>query len=705
MHDAATSPTSPPQARRLPVRREHFGASWVDPYAWLRDPGWPDVTDPAILAHLRAENAWADAVMAPQRPLVERLFLELCGRIEADDASVPVREGAFDYRWRYRPDEQYRVWLRRPAGAAEAAETVILDENELARDRRYFALRMLRPSPDGRLLAYTTDDDGSERYALHLVDLEGGRLLADLVVNTSGAVVWAEDGRTLLYVELDPHLRPFRVKAHRLGSDAAGDGVLLEEPDPAFFVNIGKTLSRRFLTIVSGTHDTRETHLVDAAAPAAPRLVAARRPGHRYAVDEAHGRLWILSDDRHPNFRLVSAPAGTPGEPFWREEIAAADGVHLIAHACFDRFLALRLSRDGLPAIHLRGWEGDGHDIAFPEAVCHPLLGDNRTFATGRIQVACSSMVTPATVYDYEVATRRLVARKAQRIPSGYDPSRYVTERLSATAADGTPVPITLLRHRDTALPAPLLVYVYGAYGNGLEAAFVHFRLSLVDRGIIYALAHVRGGDEKGPRWWHAGKLGHKVNSFTDTIACVEHLLAAGIARPGAVAIKGGSAGGLLVGAVLNMRPELWHCAVAEVPFVDVLDTMLDPTLLLTPIEWPEWGNPVTDEAAFDTIRGYSPYDNVRAQAYPHLLVTAGLSDPRVGYWEPAKWVAKLRATKTDGNHLLLRTHMDAGHFGRSGRYETLRDLAEQYAFLLMCLDETGAVGDPAPVAARMAAS
>ncbi|HMR33646.1 MAG TPA: S9 family peptidase [Geminicoccaceae bacterium] len=684
-------PPRPPVAPRRPVRHQQFGMVWEDPYAWMRDPGWPAVTDPEVLAHLGAENAWFRATMAPHAGLVAELYDELCGRLAPDEESVPVRQGGWLYSWQFRPGAQYRVWRRQ--GLDDSEPVVILDENLLAEGRSYFSLRAMSPSPDGRLLAYSTDDDGSERYALHLRDLGDGHELADLVTNTSGSVVWAEDGRTMLFVELDPSLRPFRVRAHRLGEAAEDAPVLFEEADPAYFVSIGHTLDRRFLLVVSGSHDSRETWLLDAGQPGRPpSLVAARRPGHRYSVDHAHGRLWILTDDRHPNFRLVSADPAQPGEAGWREEIAADDTVYLVEHACFGPAMLLRQRRDGRAGIRVRDWDGAEHDVAFPEHACAPFIGDNREFDTDRVRLTYSSLVTPATVFDYLLAERRLVSRKVQRIPSGYDPSLYVSEELTAAAPDGVEVPVTLLRRRDKAPGGPLFLYGYGSYGHGMDDSFVHMRLTLVDRGFIYAVAHVRGGDEKGPRWWQGGKLEHKENTFGDFIACAEALVAAGHAEPGGIAIKGASAGGMLVGVVLNMRPDLWRCAIAEVPFVDVLGTMLDASLPLTPIEWPEWGDPIRDEAAFHRIRSYSPYDNVQAKAYPHILATAGLSDPRVGYWEPAKWVARLRETKTDDNLLLLKTNMEAGHFGRSGRYEALRDLSEQYAFVLACFGMAGEI-------------
>jgi oligopeptidase B len=686
-----TPELAPPTAPRRPTTFERFGVAWVDDYAWLRDPSYPEVVDPAIRGYLEAENAYVDAVLVPHQGLIERLHAEFKGRIKEDDRSVPVREGAFEYHWQFFPGAQYRTWFHRHVDAAEAR--VLLDERALAEGKSYFNLRALEVSPDGRLLAYTTDEDGSERYGLHLRNLDTGEELADLVTNTSGAVEWAEDGRTLLYVELNDKLRPFRVRAHRLGQDPAQDAILYEEADPAFFVSLAKTRSRRFVLIASGTHVTREIRLLDAATPEGSlRLVARRREGHRYGLDHAHGRFWILTNDRHENFRLVSAPESEPEEASWREEIPGDDHHYLLAVSCFQDFMVLSERSDGLSDIRIRRYDGEEHVIDFPEPVYTAMPGDNREFATDRVRVSYTSMVTPPSVIDYVVGTRELVVRKEQEIPSGYDKSRYVTRRLMAPAPDGVQVPITIVHRKDFPREGggPLFLYGYGSYGHGLDPAFAPSRLTLLDRGFCFAYAHIRGGDEMGYRWYRDGKLDKKTNSFTDFIACAEYLIAEGYTRPGRIAIKGGSAGGMLMGAVANMRPDLWGCVIAEVPFVDVLNTMLDASLPLTPIEWPEWGNPIEDRAAFDHIRSYSPYDNIEPQPYPPMLVTAGISDPRVTYWEPAKFVARLRATKTDGNLLLLRTNMDAGHFGKSGRFDALLELAEQYAFMFQCLGITG---------------
>ena len=600
---------------------------------------------------------------------------------------MPAPHGPFAYFWRFEAGAQYRTWYRtaRDGGAPE----LLLDERVLAAKSDYFALRSIVVAPDHRQLAYATDDDGSERFVVHILDLETGRAKADLVHNTSGAVLWSADGGTLFYVELNESLRPFRVRAHELGHDETEDRIVYEEHDPAFFVHLGRTSDRRWILVNTGTHVTRECRLIDALRPdAPPRLVAARRDGHRYGLDHAHGRFWLLTNDRHRNYRLVSAPADDPSEENWREEIAPGDHHYLLDVDCFAGFMVITEKLDGLSNLRVRAYDGASeHAIDFGEEVYAAGLGDNREFETDRLRIGFSSMVTPGTVFDYVVAERRLITRKVQEIPSGYDPRLYESHRLWAKAADGTAVPISIVHRKDFAKDGRGRVYLYGygAYGMGSDPNFNANRLSLMERGFACAIAHVRGGDELGYGWYEAGKLANKPNSFTDFIACAERLIECRYTRPGNIAILGGSAGGMLVGAVANMRPDLFGCVVAQVPFVDVLDTMLDPSLPLTPIEWPEWGNPLESEADFARIRSYSPYDNVAARAYPPMLVTAGIADPRVTYWEPAKWVAKLRALKTDDNLLLLKTNMGAGHFGRSGRFDALEELAQVYTFIFKC--------------------
>jgi oligopeptidase B len=678
----------PPHARRVPLTHERFGVSWEDDWAWLRDPNYPKVEDPEILAYLAAENDYFEAVMAPHRRFVERLHEELKGRLKEDDSSVPVQDGAFEYRWSFAAGAQYRAWWRRKAG--EESWRLVLDENVLAEQKSYFNLRQLVPGPDGRLIAYSSDEDGSERFGLVVRDLATGAELEHKVGNTSGAVVWAEDGRTLFYVELNENLRPFRVRAHELGGEQAMDRIVYEEDDPAFFVSIGKTRDGAFIAVSTGTHVTREIRVIPAGRPGdEPRLVAGRRDGHRYALDHAHGHFWITTNDRHVNFRLVRAPADAPDERNWAEIMPGDDHRYLLGASCFADFLVISERVDGLADLRIRHYGGEEHVIAFEEGVYTAVPGDNREFEADRVRVLYTSMITPPSVLDYIVSKRELVLRKMQEIPSGYDKSRYRTKRLSAPGRDGTAIPVTLVWRDDFPHDGSgaLFMYGYGAYGHGNDPAFSPHRLSLLDRGFCFAMTHVRGGDELGWQWYEDGKLARKENSFEDFIATAEHLIATGWARAGRIAIRGGSAGGMLIGAVVNRRPELWRCALAEVPFVDVVNTMSDPSLPLTPIEWPEWGNPLEDPQALRRLLGYSPYDNIRAQAYPAMLVSAGISDPRVTYWEPAKYVARLRATKTDDNLLLFKTNMEAGHFGRSGRYEALLELAEHYAFVLSCFD------------------
>lgn len=675
----------PPRAERRPLRRERFATVLVDDYAWLRDLGYPEVTDSDVLAYLRAENAYADAVLGPQRALAEALFAELKGRLKDDDAGVPTPHGPYLYVWRFEAGAQYRQWYRRPRDGG--GEEIVLDEPRLAEGTSYFRLRTLQPSPGHGLVAYSTDRDGSERYVIEVLEPAAGRALPDRVVNTSGTPVWADD-RTFFYCELNDQLRPFRVRRHLLGTDPAHDPVVFEEADPGFFVAVAKTLADDFVLIATGDHVTSELHLVATAAPTAePKVVAPRRAGHEYSLAQRGDRFLIVTNDRHRNFRLVEAPVDAPGEAHWRERIAGSDAVYLLAAVGFRDFVVVVTRERGLVQIRLHYDDGRIVAVPWPEAAYAAGLGSNLDYATDRVRLRYSSMVTPASVVDFHPADARMETLKVQEIPSGYDPTRYRTERLEAAAADGARVPISLVYPADFARDGsgPLLLYGYGAYGMGLDPGFSTSRLSLLDRGFAVAVAHVRGGDELGRGWYEDGKLQHKPNTFRDFIACAEHLVAERWTSPGRIAIEGGSAGGMLVGAVLNERADLWGGALALVPFVDVLNTMMDASLPLTPIEWPEWGNPLEDEQAFRTILSYSPYENVTAQAYPPMFVRAGIADPRVTYWEPAKWVAKLRATKADDNALVLRTNMDAGHFGASGRYDELKERAEEFAFLLTC--------------------
>jgi oligopeptidase B len=681
MPDPTLAP--PPIAARKPHRFTRHGHSVEDPWAWLRDPDYPTVEDPEILAYLAAENAYFEAAMAPHRPLVETLFAEMKGRLKEDEASVPVRDGDWLYWWAFRPGGQYRAWFRRLA--AGGADQLILDEEAEAADHDYFRLGAQAVSPDGRLLAWTGDTDGSERFTLRLRDLASGKDVETVSKVVNGAVVWATDGGAILFAEVNDNWRTYRARLHRLGSDPEAAITVYEETeDTGFNVGIGRTQDREWLVVTTGDHVTSEVRLLPGARPdETPLLVAPRRAGRRYSVDAAHGWLWVLTNDQHVNFRLARAD---PAQPHvWRTIIAGTDQVYLRGITAFARHLVVEERVDGLDQIRLRDYDGGDHRIAFPEASYTAGLGSNPMFDPDAYRVGYTSMVTPDTVYDYHPHQRRLELLKVREVPSGYDPSAYATERLTIAARDGTKIPVSVVYRGDFIKDGSgsLLLYGYGAYGLAIPPSFSTSRLSLLDRGYAYAIAHIRGGDDLGYGWYLAGKAAERWHTFNDFSDVARGLIEAGFASAGRVAINGGSAGGELMGVAANTDPDLWGAVVADVPFVDVLNTMLDDSLPLTPGEWPEWGNPIEDAAAFSLIASYSPYDNVVEQNYPPMLVTAGLNDPRVTYWEPAKWVARLRATKTDRNLLLLKTNMGAGHGGKSGRYASLEELAEAYAFIL----------------------
>jgi len=669
----------PPIAARHPHVLEHFGQRRVDDYFWLRQRD-----NPEVIAYLEAENAYTEAMMAHTRPLQERLYQEFLSRIKETDLSVPVRRDGYYYYSRTEQGRDYPVYCRR-RGSLEAPEEVILDVNALAVGHDYYDIGTVAVSPDHRLLAFGEDTDGSETYRLRIKDLESGVLLDVDIGNTAADVEWCLNSRSFYYTVLDATRRPYRVMRHHL--DGGREETVLEEPDEAFFVRLGRSKDRRDIYISLGSHVTREEYFLDAADPhAQPTLFAPRRHGVEYSIERRGDELWVLTNEDAVNFRLLRVPADRfRDRGAWREYVPHRETTKLEDFELFRSHLALYLRDEGLLKIRVFDLTTDEwHDIAFDEEVYATYGGENPEFDSTVLRFAYTSLVTPQRIYDYDMVGRRKTLLKEQEVPAGYDPDRYESRRLWATAADGTRVPISLVHRKGLALDGgnPCLLYGYGAYGISIDPGFSPTRLSLLERGFVFAIAHVRGGGELGEPWKNAGKLLAKSNTFGDFISAAEHLIAAGYTRPDRLAIMGGSAGGMLIGAVCNMRPELFHCAVAQVPFVDVLSSMLDPSLPLTVIEYDEWGNPQQEEF-FHAIRAYSPYDNVVPQRYPHLLIVAGLNDPRVQYWEPAKWCAKLRATKTDDNLLLLKTHMGAGHAGASGRYEALRELAFDYAFIL----------------------
>ena len=685
-------PPSPPRAeKRLSVHSLH-GRERQDPYAWLRDDNWqevmrrPEVLRQDVRAHLEAENAFIEAVMADTQDLQQALFEELKGRIKQDDSSVPAPDGAWAYYQRFETGGEHPVICRRPREGG--AEQVLYDANAAAKRESYFKLAGVEHSPDHARLVTAVDVKGSEYFTAEIRELQSGETLPDRLENTDGHLVWGNDGRTLYYTVLDDNHRPWRVYRHRLGTDPAEDALIYEEKDPGFFVGLGKTESHRFVVIQAHDHTTAEAWLVDADDPEAEaRLVAARERDVEYHVAHHGERLIVLTNaDGAEDFKLAEAPLEAPGRENWRDLVPHEAGRLIISLLVFAQYL-VRLERvDGLPRLVVDDLgSGESHAIAFEEAAYSLAIVPGYEFETRTLRFVYSSLTTPARTYDYDMATRDRELLKEQEVPSGHDPAGYRAERLLAKSHDGAEVPVSLFYRKDTPLDgsAPLLLYGYGSYGMTIPAAFSTNRFSLVDRGFVYAIAHIRGGMDKGYAWYRHGKLMEKKNTFLDFIAAAEHLIEAGYSRMGEIAIHGGSAGGMLVGATVNLRPELFKAVVAEVPFVDVLTTMCDKELPLTPPEWPEWGNPLESVEAYDYIASYSPYDNIEAKAYPHILATGGLTDPRVTYWEPAKWVARLRELKTDDNLLLLKTYMEAGHGGSAGRFEKLHEVALVYAFLL----------------------
>jgi oligopeptidase B len=682
----------PPRAARRPTVATWHGVELVDDYAWLKAENWqevmrePAVLDAEIRAYLDAENAYCEAQLAETRPLQDELFDEMRGRLKEDDSSVPAPDGPFAYSTRFVAGGQYPLVCRRPRESED--EQVLLDGNVEAEGKAYWDLGGFHHSPDHKLLAYASDEKGSELYTIRVRDLGSGKDLPDSIPDTRGGVVWASDSKTLFYVRLDEHHRPLLVYRHVVGTPVEDDVLVYAEKDIGFYVAISSTQSAKFVVIDAHDHQTSEAHLIDADAPlTAPRVVEPRKIGHEYSVEHHGDKLIITTNSQGAeDFRIVEAPVADPRMANWGEIIPHRPGC-LVLDTILYRDHMVRLEREnGLPRIVVRRLADNAeHLIAFPEEAYSLGISPGYEFETTTTRFVYSSMTTPAETYDYDMETRARTLRKRQQVPSGHNPSDYVTRRLYAAAADGETVPVSILYRRDTPLDgsAPVLLYGYGAYGISIPASFSTTRLSLVDRGFIYAIAHIRGGKDKGYHWYTDGKLAHKVNTFTDFIAAGEFLVDQGLTRRGRIVANGGSAGGMLMGVVANMAPELFLGIIADVPFVDVLNTMLDKDLPLTPPEWPEWGNPITRRDEFETIHSYSPYENVEAKAYPHIFAYGGLTDPRVTYWEPAKWVARLRDMNTSDNLILLKINMEAGHGGASGRYEQLREMAADYAFAL----------------------
>jgi oligopeptidase B len=658
----------------------------VDNYFWLRDR-----SDPDVIAYLEAENRYTEGVMASTKSLQEALYREILGRIQETDLSVPVKRDDYFYYTRTEEGKAYSIQCRKrgnlTAPEKDAPEEILLDSNVLAEGQKYFRLGNFAVSPDHRLLAYSTDLEGDETYTIHVKNLDTGELLADRIANTYYTLEWASDNRTFFYTVLDQTKRPYRAFRHELGD--ASDTLVYEEPDGRFTLGLAKTRSRRFLFIELASPLTSELRYLEAGDPRGEfRVMLPRRQGVEYDASHWADYFYIRTNDQAKNFRLMRTAVANPSSENWHEVIPARADVTIEGVDSFEDHLAIYERERGLEKICIRDPAGNNfHYVEFPEPVYTVSATGNAEYKTNLLRFSYTSLVTPTSVFDYNVQTRERELKKQYEVRGGYDASQYQSERIFAKAPDGAEVPISLVYRKNFERngASPLLLYGYGAYGHSIDPRFSSDRLSLLDRGFVFAIAHIRGGAEMGEVWHDQGKLLQKKNTFIDFIACAEHLIAERYTSSGHLAIMGGSAGGLLMGAVLNMRPELFHVAIAKVPFVDTLNTMLDPTLPLTIAEYEEWGNPEYKEY-YDYIRAYSPYDNMTAGEYPALLVTAGLNDPRVSYWEPAKWVARLRALKKDSNVLLLKTNMGSGHFGPSGRYEGIKETAFDYAFLLQAM-------------------
>lgn len=679
-------PTLPaPIATKKPQIFELHGDVRTDDYFWLREK-----ENPEVLKLLNDENSYTESYLAQHQPLMESLFEEMKGRIPEDDAGVPVKDGDWYYYSRIESGQQYSLHCRK-LKSLDAPEEIILDENRLAEGKDYLSVDSVEPSPDHEWLAYGVDNDGSERHKIHFKNLKTGAHSPEVIVDADVSLEWAETGaeheRVVFYTLRDANDRPDRVARHVLGQPSKNDVVIYKESDPQIFVSLSKSRSAKYLFLELHGKVTSEVHYLPAHTPFADfKVVEPRQRGVIYSVDHHGDQFLIVTNDTVQNFRLVTAPVGTPGVSNWQEIKAGSATLQILGIDLFKNFWVIHERENGLPQLRIVDLlKKSEHLIEFPEPTYQVGGGANAEYETDTYRFLYTSMVTPSTVYDYNMSTRTRDVKKTQKIPSGYDPSLYKSEYLFATADDGTKIPISLVYKKEGFKKDgahPLYLYGYGSYGMSMPATFSTVRLSLLDRGFIYAIAHIRGGSEMGRAWYENAKFLTKKTTFNDFVNAARFLAKEGFTRDGDIVISGGSAGGMLVGASLNMAPKLFKAAVADVPFVDVLNTMLDTTLPLTPIEFEEWGNPQNPDY-YHYMKSYSPYDNIEKREYPHLLVTSGLNDPRVTYWEPAKWVAKLRELKTDKNLLIQFIHMGAGHGGPSGRYEALREYAREYAFVL----------------------
>jgi oligopeptidase B len=669
-----------PYAAKIAHQTEIHGDIIVDDYFWLRDK-----ENPEVIAYLKAENDYVDKVLAPHAELREHLFQELKARVKEDDDSVPAKKDEYYYYSKMVAGKQYAMHCRKK-GDLNSPEEIVLDENQLAENKTYFRLGTFSISPNHKLLAYSEDIDGSETYTVRIKNLETNELLQEEIKNTFYSLDWVNDNLTFYYTVLDDNLRPYRLYRHTLGQPIDQDELIYEEKDSQFFVGCDKSRDDRYIFLIANGKITSEQYFVSADDPQGKfAIVEPRRKAHEYSVIHHEGYFYILTNDNAENFRIARTPVSQPQQKYWQEYIFHDPDRLLEGISEFKDYFIIRERYQGLSQLRVIELQHQAsHYIEFDDPTYLVFGSSNKEYDTHTFRFGYTSLVLPMTVFEYDLRSRSQTILKQNEIPGGYDPSEYHSERIFARSHDGVEVPISLVYRKDFSRDGthPLYLYGYGSYGASIDPSFSTNRLSLLNRGFVYAIAHLRGGSEMGRHWYESGKFLQKKNTFLDFVACAEHLIAENYTSAGNIAISGGSAGGLLVGAAINLKPELFKVAIARVPFVDVLNTMMDDTLPLTPLEYDEWGNPA-DETFYRYIRSYSPYDNVEAKAYPHLLITAGLNDPRVTYWEPAKWTAKLRSLKTDDNLLLLKTNIDSGHAGPSGRYEYLKEIALEYTFLL----------------------
>lgn len=676
----------PPVAKIIPKTDTTHKDIRVDNYFWLRDK-----KNPEVMKHLEAENAYTEAIMSDTQPLQEKLFAEMKGRVKESDVSVPYKDNGYFYYTKTLDGKQYPVYCRKQ-GSADGKEEVMLDMNALAEGKKFLRLGAWNVSRDNKLLAYGLDFDGSRRYTMFVKNLETGELLKDQIAAVGDGLVWGNDNKTLFYNIYDTALRSYKIMRHTLGFDAKSDVEIFHEKDEKFDCSIYKTNSEKYLIIETASKLTHECWFINADKPNdAPRCIEARKEGHEYSVEHHGDTFIILTNDKAKNFRVMQTPLDAYAMKNWKEVIAHRPKVKIDDIDIFEKYFVLSCREAGLTTLQVYDIaKKQSHNVKFPEQAYASYTATNPDFATTTLRYGYQSPITPASVYDYDMVKREATLLKRQEVPGGYNPDNYSVERVFVKAKDGAHVPLTVMYKKGMEKNSanPTLLYGYGSYEISIDPTFSQTRVSLLDRGFVYAIGHIRGGGEMGKEWYESGKFLKKKNTFTDFIACAEHLIAQKYTSKDKLVIQGGSAGGLLMGAVMNMRPDLWKGVLANVPFVDVINTMLDASLPLTTGEYEEWGNP-NDKKYYDYMKSYSPYDNIEKKAYPHLLMTTGLNDSQVPYWEPAKFAAKLRTMKTDNNLLMMKIDMGVGHGGSSGRFDRLKEIAFEYAFVLKVLGIT----------------